>query len=246
MQGSGYVLPEQADAQDDDDKPKVMLGDRDDYFPLWTDAGWTAESLQPARDFLLRRGILRSHMTEANIHAAVSGRYAGRVIVPHEDARGDWWGFTARLWTNPQPDDFGFTPPKVLYPPGMDRARLYNEHVLDDASDVPVMLVEGCLDAAWYLPLCVAALGKPTADHFDTLCRARRPVVICLDGDAWEEGRALMYRLRLRGVRAGFVRLPAGEDPNSVNPTTLREKVAAAPTGEPCNPSNHSPHSPTC
>lgn len=234
MEGKGYVLPEEAD--DPDDAPKVDLGDRSDYFPLWTDSGVAAESLAPAREFLQARGITRAFQTEANIHAAVSGKYAGRIIVPHEDEDGSWWGFTARLWHNPPKDG----PPKVLYPPAMDRSRMYNEHVLFESSDVPVMLVEGCLDASWYLPLCVAALGKPTADHFETLCHARRPVIVCLDGDAWEEGRALAYRLRLRGVRAGWVRLPAGEDPNSVDPTWLRDRVAEADTGEPCTPSSHS------
>jgi len=239
MQGEGYALPEEIDKGED--RPRVVLGDTSDYFQLGTDQGWRSESLAPAREFLLRRGIEREHMQAADMRAAVAGKYAGRIIVPHFDALGSWWGFTARLWTNPPKDG----PPKVLYPPSMDRSKLYNEHVLFDASTVPVMLVEGCLDAAWYLPLCVAALGKPTRDHFETLCSARRPIVICLDGDAWEEGRALAYRLRLRGVRAGFVQLPAGEDPNSINPTMLREQVAAAELGEPCKTSNHSPPSPT-
>lgn len=243
MQGEGYVLPEQADAEEP--TPEVDLSERPRFHPLWTEDNWHAESLAPARQFLRNRGINRTHMHAAHMHAAIAGKYAGRVIVPHEDEHGVWWGFTSRMWSNPVTDEFGWTPPKVLYPPRMDRTRMYNEHVLRIVTDEPVMLVEGCLDAAWYLPHCIAALGKPTAAHFDTLCDAQRPVVICLDGDAWEEGRALSYRLRLRGVRASFVRLPAGEDPNSVNPTKLREQVAAAAhtTREPTclNPSNRSP-----
>lgn len=240
MEGKQYVLPEEADK---DKSPDAVEIPKSDFFPLWKDVGWTSESLAPAREFLFRRGFSRADMTTADVHAAVSGKYAGRVIIPHEDEHGEWWGFTSRLWVDPPKDG----PPKVLYPPNMDRTRMYNEHVLYDVTDIPVMLVEGCLDSVWYLPLCVAALGKPTAAHFDKLQLAKRPLVIVMDGDAWEDGRALMMRLRLRGKRVGFVRLPAGEDPNSVDPVWLRDQVAKADLGEEsCKPFHRSQPLPTC
>jgi len=238
LSGKGYVLPTSPEAEAD--KPKVELGDFAEYHPLWTKDAQRSEALQEPMGFLRRRGITRRHQAAAQMHAAVTGRYGGRVLVPHLDEHGEWWGFTARAYRQISERE-----PKVLYPAGMDRTRMYNEHVLFDSSTTPVMLVEGCLDAAWYLPLCVAALGKPTSAHLDTLSRAARPVVVCLDGDAWEEGRALAYKLRLRGVPAGFVRLPAGEDPNSVDPNWLRDQVAQAHTGEPCTTSSRSTPSPT-
>ena len=220
MEGDGYVLPEEAD-DDDTDSPLVDLTDRADFFPLWNRNGWTSLSLAPVRDYMLGRGITREQMQRADVHAAVGGKYAERVIVPHKDQHDRWWGFTSRLIFNPPKDG----PPKVLYPKGMDRARMYNDQALDLVTDEPVMLVEGCLDAIWYLPNVVAALGKPTHAHFAALALCRRPIVICLDGDAWEEGRALASRLQLRGVAASFVQLPPTEDPQSVDPDWLRAQV---------------------
>jgi len=238
MQGEGYVLPEQAEAEQPDVPP--VLIPRDDFFPIWDNNGWDAFSLSAARVYLERRGFTREHMTIADIHVAVAGKYQGRVILPHKDEEDHWWGFTSRSYL-PSLEKSGA--PKVLYPKNMDRSRLYNDQILQDVTDVPAMVVEGCLDAVWYLPLCVAALGKPTHAHFELLCSANRPIVFCLDGDAWESGRALMMRMKLRGRRAAYVKLPPGEDPNSVDPAWLRGEVAAAtwkdqPT---CTLSNLSP-----
>lgn len=214
----------------DDETPRPIIP-RDDFVQLWTEEGWSSEGLEEPRTFMLRRGFSRRHLAQGNVHAAIAGRYHGRVIVPHVDERGDWWGFTARRW-------YEGDSPKVLYPANMPR-KMFNEHVLFVETHEPVMVVEGCLDALWYLPHVVAALGKPTQAHFETLTQARRPIVVCLDGDAWEEGRALAQRLRLRGKQATFVRLPADQDPNTVDPDWLRREVAHA--GTPCTSSSHSP-----
>lgn len=210
----GYVAPTTTNEQRDAVRLDV------DFNALWIDENMNALSLEPAREFLIKRGIMFDHWRAANIGAAVSGYYAGRVIVPHVDALGEWWGFTARCWTQPTDDV-----PKVLYPANMDRERLYNEHALDIETSRPCLVVEGCLDASWYLPDVVACLGKPTAAHFDKLRASRRPLIIALDGDAWEEGDMLAFRLRFDGVDARAVRLPPGEDPNSIDPNTLREEL---------------------
>jgi hypothetical protein len=215
VQRAGYVAPPPTPPSERD---KVRLDI--DFNPLHTDENINAISLAPAREFLIKRGITREHWRAANIGAAVSGYYAGRVIVPHVESFGKWWGFTARCWTQPDEDV-----PKVLYPANMDRERLYNEHALDISTPRPCLVVEGCLDAAWYLPDVVACLGKPTAAHYEKLRAAQRPLIIALDGDAWEEGDMLAFRLRFDGVNARAFRLPPGEDPNSINPNTLREEL---------------------
>lgn len=239
--GEGFIPPEEADGPEDD-RPKVIIDDQD-FYPMWSKEFRNSPALEDARAFLEARGITEEHWEIANIHAAVGGRYANRIIVPHEDKEaGAWWGFTSRIhpistgWgvVENAPMELGGDAPKVLYPKNMDRTRLYNEEELWVETDRPVMLVEGCLDAVWYLPGCVASLGKPTHDHFEKLKTAKRPVVVCLDGDAWEEGRALAYRLRLYGSLAGSVHLPAQEDPNSVDPDWLRRAVANADLGIPC------------
>lgn len=251
IQGGNYIPPEEADAHIEE-KPKVII-DRSSFFSLWQGDLLTSPVLADARRFLKDRGIHENHWETADIHAATTGKYANRVIVPHRDENGEWWGFTSRkhptttMWglvensLTGRDDDS----PKVLYPKNMERTRMYNDQVLQVETDKPAMVVEGCLDAVWYLPDAVAALGKPTKSHFDSLVSAKRPIVFCLDGDAWEEGRAFAYRLRLRNCRAGFVKLPALNDPNSVDPNWLRDQVANADIGEPCRPSNHSPASST-
>lgn len=219
------------------------LGDPSDYFPTYTDEGMASEALAEARAYLARRGFTREHQERADMHAAVTGRYAGRVVLPHKDAEGMWWGFTARAYS---PEVVLNGGPKVLYPRNMPRS-IYNlQGCGADAIPSVTMLVEGVLDAVWYLPHCIATLGKPTGAHMDmiigrfaahrflngewelrSLDRPRRKLVICLDGDAWEEARSHAYRLQLAHVAAGYVRLPAGEDPNSVDPDWLRSEVAA-------------------
>lgn len=241
MGGTGYVLPSVADAahlEEDTPQPVIPL---QDFFRIWDDDGWSSYSMSQAVQYMLKRGFSRQDMQRADVHVAVVGKYVGRIIIPHMDGAGRWWGFTSRAYL-PEVTQSGA--PKVLYPKDMDRTRLYNEQVLWDSSDYPVMVVEGCLDSLWYLPLACASLGKPTNDHLDLLCSAHRPVVFCLDGDAWEAGRAMSQRMRLRGRRADYVRLPAGEDPNSIDPEWLRQEVEnkAAQWKEPaCTPSNPSP-----
>ncbi len=234
MDGDGYIPPEEADGPDGEDKPAVRI-DHEDFFSLWSEDLRNSPALADARAFLEERGITEEHWYAANIHAAIGGYYDGRIIVPHENPDGTWWGFTGRLWRNPTPQDLtdaieaalgGKPAPKVLYPKNMDRGRMYNDQALEVETDRPCMVVEGCLDAAWYMPDAVASLGKPTPSHFEQMLEAKRPLVICLDGDAWEEGRALSYKLKLRGKRASFVRLPPQEDPNSVDPDWLRNQVA--------------------
>lgn len=210
MQGEGYVLPEKADAGE---KEPVDLSARDDMFRLWDDS-WDAESMRGARAFMQGRGFSRRDMRRADVHVDIARH---RVVVPHKDFDGEWWGYSARTYVGDIP--------KLLYPPAMNRDRMFNEHVLFTETPEPVLLMEGCLDTLWYLPRAIAALGKPTDAHFETLLEARRPIAICLDGDAWEEGHALSMRLRLRGVEAFNVRLPAGEDPNTVDPKWLLESA---------------------
>jgi len=225
-----------------DDEIRPDLGDPSDYFPTYTDEGMASEALAEARAYLARRGFTREHQERADMHVAVTGRYAGRVILPHKDAAGVWWGFTARAYSHEIVLSGG---PKVLYPRNMPR-RIYNWDGCGAANDTSsvTMLVEGVLDAVWYLPHVVATLGKPTGAHLDMIVSRfgahrfvhgghelrrgpSKKLVICLDGDAWEEARSHAYRLQLQHVHAGYVRLPAGEDPNSVDPDWLRSEVAA-------------------
>ena len=92
-------------------------------------------------------------------------------------------------------------------------------------TDEPVMVVEGCFDALPYWPDAAALLGKPGEAQVRSLLEAKRPVVVVLDGDSWEEGMMLSMDLELQGQRSGYVRLPPKQDPNSVDHNWLRTEV---------------------
>lgn len=188
--------------------PRDYLEPPPGFLPL--DDG--ARSLDPFRDYLRRRGVLDA-ASHVGAGACLAGRYGGRVVVPMRDESDGWVGFSARA--------VGQREPKYLYPPGMDRrASLWGlEWVMrlrDKTS--PVYLVEGVFDALPLFPHGLAAFGKEVTDQqLSMLAALRRPVVVCLDGDAWEEGRAVAQRLRMRGAEeVSWARLPPTTDPGSL------------------------------
>jgi DNA primase len=252
--GKGFVAPEIADAvEDGEEKPEVEIP-MEDFYPLWEPPNNTSAAFAHFIEYLRSRGFSADDIRNAKIHGAVAGKYMQRLIVPHMDAQGVWWGFTSRV-VPPDPndpmqlvmaalqaptDEGGWVPPKVLYPKGMDRGRMYNEQALQVETDRPVMVVEGCLDSVWYLPDVVASLGKPTPAHREKLLDAKRPIVVCLDGDAWLDARLLSQILRLHGKDASYVKLPPKQDPNSVDPNWLKQQVEKV-----CKTSSHSQSSQT-
>lgn len=197
-----------------DSKPFTMTGGPPEFIPLW---GETSQSVRPAIEYLEGRGIDVDIRTNAFIGACLLGRYSRRVIVPHLDADGEWWGWSARLFEKiPGVRSYD-------YPPNMSRDRLYNQQVLYVETDVPVMVVEGVMDALLYLPHAVACLGQPTTAHLDILKRAKRPVAMCLDGDRWYVSKQWARMLGRKKVRVGWVCLPHGKDPNDVDAAALRD-----------------------
>ena len=191
------------------------------FLPL-SGHGLTAVATADARRYLTGRGLPPRVWEEVGIGCVLSGYYAGRVVVPVRDAAGVWRGWVARSWL-PNPER------KYLYPKGMVRRwAVFNSAALQVETSTPALVVEGVFDALPYWPDAVAVLGKPTRAHMDMLFSARRPVSIVLDGDAWRESWALAGKLRLAGRRAGFVRLPPGDDPATVPTESLRERVTTS------------------
>lgn len=194
----------------------------DGFMPMLSPHVRNSSAARPAFEYLQARGFKAGDIEAADIRVCLVGKYAGRIILPHLNPDGTWWGFTARAFA---PVQEGV--PKVLYPPGMDRDKLYNEEALKVETETPVLIVEGVLDATWYLPDAVACLGKPTEAHFPKFLAAKRPIVFCLDGDAWREGEAWAKRCILRNKRDSFfIRLLPGDDPNSIDPDWLREQMS--------------------
>ena len=198
--------------------------------PLWRGPGLDASTLHYARRYLRKRGFGRAAWTAAELHAVHRGEHQppegpaqqvrSRIVAPviASDGR-TLFGWVGRDWT-------GLSVRKYLYPVGMMRGSiLYNHCLLHEQTDEPVLIVEGVFDTLPYPHRAVACLGKPSKWQQEALKVTRRPVAVCLDGDAWEEGYALAMSLRLEGVRTGFVRLPPKQDPADVDPQWLMEEA---------------------
>jgi hypothetical protein len=166
-------------------------------------------ALSPYREYVRRREVLE-FATAVGAGACLDGRMGGRVVVPHV-VGGEWRGFSARA-VMPGLE------PKYLYPPGMPRrTSLWGlEWTPDDGE--PIYVVEGVFDALPLFPYGVATFGKSVTDEqIEMLAAIPRPVVVCLDGDAWTEGRALAARLSMRSREiVAWARLPPGKDPGTL------------------------------
>jgi hypothetical protein len=194
-------------------------------FPLWAGPGATADLLEGARAYLRKRKLKDSMWEPAQLQACPSGPYAGRVVVPLlADDRKSWLGWVGRDWTK-------LNPRKYTNPGGMARERLlYNGIALQVETDEPVYVVEGVFDALAHWPNSVALLGMATGMQVEMLVNAKRPVVVVLDGDAYDHAWALAQQLRFEGQRAGAVRLPPKKDPDEVDSSWLWDEARASLT----------------
>ena len=195
-------------------------------------------ALEPYVEYLQKRGVWEQ-AKHVGVGACSTGYYAGRVVVPMLDDAGKWTGFSARLVKSRASGwDPAFTyrvQPKYLYPKGMGRAsQLWGASWVPRLKDRqhPLFLVEGVFDALPLYPYGLAAFGKGVTDQqLDLLVKlvgidewqavegtlgGPRHVVVCLDGDAWWEGKLLARRLQARGVPADCCRLPPGADPGTL------------------------------
>lgn len=200
--------------------PPPIKAPPEGFEPIWDEDAWSSLFLEEPRSYLAGRGVTREIAQEAQIGICSDGYLAQRIIVPVLDIdQHTWLGYSARDWTSKQD-------PRYRYPRGMARGvLLYNWAALYEPTDVPLIFVEGVFDALPYWPDASAALGKPGDYHRRLLLGAERPIAVCLDGDAWEEGWALSEYLQLNGKPAGAVRLPPGSDPNNVDHDWLREEA---------------------
>lgn len=188
----------------------------DEFVPLWREPGASSQACAPGLAYLRSRGVGARIIEAARIGACARGRLANRVVVPIDNVDGSLAGWVARTWEQDAER-------KYLYASGMVRTGLvYNARALAEETDIPVLVVEGVFDTFPFWPDAVAVLGTPSESQVDVLASARRPVVIVLDGDAWEKGEWLSLRLRFEGAQAGHVRLPPGKDPDEVDLDWLR------------------------
>lgn len=176
------------------------------FVELGRGPGLTAESTAEIRSYLRGRGVPPATWRAARIGTSTRGMFAGRVIVPVLGKRG-WLGYVTRVmpWGRGR---------RYMNSSGAIPSVL-NAAALAKKTAVPCLVVEGAFDALPFWPDAVALLGKPTELRRQMLARARRPLAVALDGDAWVEGEALAWELELDGADVSFVKLPPGSDPNT-------------------------------
>jgi hypothetical protein len=207
----GDDLPEEEDDSELRQEPEG-------FYALGEEPGFSAISFKAARAYLMQRGVPVSMWKRFKIGACADGRYAGRIVVPVLGQGDVWTGFVARLWGKSNES------PTYMYPGGTwRRSALFNHEALLVETDTPAIIVEGVFDALHVYPDGVALLGKCSAEQFEALAAARRPISVVLDGDAHEEGWALAQKLKLEGQRSGSVRLPPRRDPDEIMAAHLRE-----------------------
>lgn len=192
------------------------------FYLLEQEPALSSRTAQPARAFLDRRGIDARKRAQARIGACLlpGHRFYGRIIAPLFGSDGSLCGYVGRSWEKRHPLPY-------LYPKGMRRgAILHGAHLLHRKTDEPIVVVEGYFDALYLSDGgdAVPVLGMPSEDQMTLMLEAERPVVFCLDGDAWLTGYALAQRLNAAAIaqalpaRFGALRLPPGCDPDELSP----------------------------
>jgi len=194
---------------------------------LASEPGASALSFAQARRYIESRGLPEDVVRDAKIGACISGLYRGRVVVPvlaEDDVT--WLGFSSRIWTKNCDKRLKYRNATGEW----KSTTIYNPNALAVETDEHCYIVEGVFDALALWPDAVAVLGDATDTQVAMLAKAKRPLVVVLDGDAWTKGWALAMKLRLEGLRAGSVQLAAGKDPDEVDPAWLWEEARASLT----------------
>ena len=159
-----------------------------------------------AMNYLKGRGITDEIIEKYQIGFCDKGDYAGRIIVPSYTEKGELNYYIARAW--------GGNPKFKYKNPIAEKDKIiFNEHLIDWFKDI--YLVEGVFDA-FFLDNSIPMLGK----HLSTLLfetiyeKALSNIIICLDGDAWDNAQKLYKELnggRLHG-KIKILKLPKDKD----------------------------------
>ena len=188
----------------------------------------------PGWDNLLKHlggdGLTQQHLIEAGllIENDSTGkrydRFRDRIIFPIRDRRGRVIAFGGRVLGDDKPKYLNspetpvFHKGQELY--GLFEARQHNRDLAE------IMVVEGYMDvialAQHGITTAVATLGTATSsEHLVRIFRIAHGVLFCFDGDqagrqaAWRALHATLPALK-DGLRARFLFLPEGDDPDTL------------------------------
>ncbi len=177
------IKPEELQLQD---KKKVRLR-LPEGFTTFKDSNPRFIPHIEAYKYLQSRGINDEMIEKYSIGYTVQGEFAYRVIIPSFDKDGILNYFVGRAWVNKKM--------KYKNPASVPKDEIiFNEKLIDWDEDI--FLVEGAFDS-FFLSNPLVMLGKKMSKLiFETLySKANADIVICVDGDAWEDGLKMYHEL---------------------------------------------------
>ena len=144
-------------------------------------------------------------MIKHSMGYTTQGVYRGRIVIPSFDGDDKINYFVARSYINHKM--------KYKNPEYPKEEIIFNESKIDWEKDI--YLVEGVFDML-FLENSIPILGKTVSDKlWSTLYdRCKSNVVICLDGDAWDDSEKLYRKLdggKLNG-KVRLIKMPKDKD----------------------------------
>ena len=158
-----------------------------------------------AYKYLQSRGVTDEMIEKYQIGFTVSGPFSYRIIIPSFNKEGVLNYFVGRSWV---PKKNKYKNPEVP----KDEI-IFNESLIDWTKDV--YLVEGAFDS-FFLENSIVMLGKKMSKLLfnELYAKAEGNIIICTDGDAWDDGFKLYHELnggRLYN-KIKIVKLPKDKD----------------------------------
>jgi hypothetical protein len=158
-----------------------------------------------AKNYLLKRGLTPEMIFKYSLGYTIKGPYRGRVIVPSFDSDGNVNYFVTRSYINHKN--------KYKNPEYPKEEIIFNESKIDWSKDI--YLVEGVFDM-FFIENSIPILGKTVSDKLWSVLyeKCQSNIIICLDGDAWEDGIELYRKLDGGKLnhRVRLIRLPIDKD----------------------------------
>jgi len=150
-----------------------------------------------AYNYLRKRNISDDLIAKYSLGYTTEGKYRGRIIVPSFDENEEINYFVSRSYVGHKN--------KYKNPEAEKDKIIFNEHLINWEEDV--YLVEGVFDM-FFIDNSIPVLGKNVSDKLweKLYDNCKKNIIICLDGDAWEDAEKL-YRKLEGGKLTGKIRL---------------------------------------
>jgi len=197
------LKPDQVETKQQKKKPKVTIPDG---YVKFKDSNPVYPVRKQAYNYLKSRGITDEIIEKFGIGFCDKGSHIGRIIIPSYNKKGDLNYYVGRSW-DPK------SRAKYRNPEAEKEKIIFWENLIDWNKDI--YLVEGAFDGM-FLDNPVVMLGKHMSELlFETIYNnAKGNVIICLDGDAWDNAVMLYHELNggeLWG-KVKIVKLPNDRD----------------------------------